>query len=1269
MDKEKKIIENMTKDLSYPDQTDPHIQSKIFTKREFYNYKIPERPKMNVDNYNAIKTYRDGLCGDKDFKLLEQQNMLANLINPNTPYTGLLCFHGTGTGKCLSKDARLYVNGIMYDVASVWNTFSTSPFLKTDKNSEWSRPCIELSIDSFENGQIIKKKIELLYREKINTEIREIILENGNKISITYAHKLLKQNLEWSEFLNVCDFVYCYYNNNLSTSKIIQINKIDYDDFVYDLQIEDTHNFVAENILCHNTCVAYAIAERFKEMVQRYGTKIHILVPGPLNRDSWKNQLIQCTGETYYKIDKNAIITVEEEEKQKKNALANAMQYYRFMSYRSFYKKVLGDKIADKVVEKVGDESKVVVKYRKTEQGDFERELSSDRIFNLNNTLLIIDEAHNITGNSYGEAIKEIIKKSQNLRVVMLTATPMKNLADDIIELINFIRPISFQMEKDKIFTGDGYEMEIKPGGMEYFKNMASGYISHLRGADPLSFAKRVEVGTKHPDLLFTKIIPCEMSEFQRNVYTKVLEESNNADTLGRRTSSIANFVFPGLTSDKKGIIGYFGREGLNKIKNQLKVNGNLLNQKIGEYFGDTQESNYIVLSEDGKTITGKILHADYLRTFSVKFNEALTNINQLVNGKKGAQTVFVYSNLVKVGIDLFKRILIQNGYHEYQENRNAYKLNPESVCYLCGNKLIDHKGLNHDFGPSTFVVFTGTSSEDSEDIEQQEKFKVIPEVFNTYENRYGKLIKIVLGSRVMNEGVSLKNIGEIHILDVSFHFGRVDQAIGRGIRHCSHYKVMSKENMFPEVTVYKYCVTFADGTTSTEVELYRKAEKKYMLIKKIERAMQEVAIDCPLNVYGNMFEEEIKEFKNCGEPGKEPCPNVCGYQKCEYKCNDARLEREYYDPERKIYKVTENLLDYSTFTQGFARNEIEFAKNKIKEMFTRDFVYKLNNILNYVKREYNKSGKDMFDPFYVYSALDELIPITENEINNFRDTVYDKFGRSGYLIYRKIYYIFQPYDQNENVPMYYRMTNNIKIKKHWGLINYLKNTKPEIIDHILKETQHDDYDSESDTGKKISGYSFDDEYYNNREEFKYVGIIDKENKRKKITDEIEDVFKIRSKRSKHISKKLGSGIETFTGAVCYNAKSKGYLVKIAKELGIDMSDFKTRTKLCEVIKNKMLDMEKYGTSQNGDKMTYVMIPVNHSVYEFPYNLEDRVEYLIDKIKATIKFDIKIISKSNKSKTKYEIIIDDDERFKKYEDFLSGLKIEKKNNKIIIIVE
>ena len=68
---------------------------------------------------------------------------------------------------------------------------------------------------------------------------------------------------------------------------------------------------------------------------------------------------------------------------------------------------------------------------------------------------------------------------------------------------------------------------------------------------------------------------------------------------------------------------------------------------------------------------------------------------------------------------------------------------------------------------------------------------------------------------------------------------------------------------------------------------------------------------------------------------GKEPCPAICDYIKCDYKCDDDKLNTEYYDPERKIYKkISKDKLDYSTFTHTLARNEIEYAKKKIKELY-----------------------------------------------------------------------------------------------------------------------------------------------------------------------------------------------------------------------------------------------------------------------------------------------------------------------------------------------
>jgi hypothetical protein len=92
-----------------------------------------------------------------------------------------------------------------------------------------------------------------------------------------------------------------------------------------------------------------------------------------------------------------------------------------------------------------------------------------DKIENLDNTLLIIDEAHNITDNEYGEAVKKIIQNSKNLKVVLMTATPMKDSADDIVPLLNFIRPINNQISREQIFTSKSFDMKIKPDGKTFF--------------------------------------------------------------------------------------------------------------------------------------------------------------------------------------------------------------------------------------------------------------------------------------------------------------------------------------------------------------------------------------------------------------------------------------------------------------------------------------------------------------------------------------------------------------------------------------------------------------------------------------------------------------------------------------------------------------------------------------------------------------------------------------------------------------------------------
>jgi DNA-directed RNA polymerase subunit H (RpoH/RPB5) len=332
------------------------------------------------------------------------------------------------------------------------------------------------------------------------------------------------------------------------------------------------------------------------------------------------------------------------------------------------------------------------------------------------------------------------------------------------------------------------------------------------------------------------------MDKFQLETYKEALKIVD--DSLDRKSEAVANFVFPGISEDKKKLSGLYGREGLNTLKNQLKNHHDKINSLIAkEIYGlDKYKEDYININEQTKNITGAILKKENLSKFSTKFHRALTDIYENIfysDENKESRTSFVYSNLVKIGIELYQEILIVNGWLEYDEKKN-YQIKDNTTCYFCGCKNSEHESYisknknipEHEFQPATFIVITGQSNEEVAEIIPENKIQILDNVFSNIENKNGKLIKLVLGSKVMNEGISLRNVKTVHILDVYFNFGRVDQVVARAIRWCSHYDLMNKEHPYPEVKLYKYAVTLDNNELSTEENLYYKAELKYLEIK-----------------------------------------------------------------------------------------------------------------------------------------------------------------------------------------------------------------------------------------------------------------------------------------------------------------------------------------------------------------------------------------------------------------------------------------------------
>jgi superfamily II DNA or RNA helicase len=1055
-------------------------------------------------------------------------------------------------------------------------------------------------------------------------------------------------------------------------------------------------NFISPNtpykgvILMHGvgsgkTMSAIRIAEQFKDQVKKYNTKIYVIVPGPNTRENFKKELLNSTGETYLK-NKEAFnqMTKLEIDREKKIAVYSALQYYKILSYKTFYKKVLGEKIVEKKM--VGD-SKIKSSYRKTAEGEYERELVVDRITNMNNSILIIDEAHNISGNEYGEALKKIIKNSENLRVILLTATPMINLADEIVDLLNFIRPLSDQVQRDKIFTSEkNYSMKIKPDGLDYLKEKARGYVSFYRGSIPYTFAERVEKGVIPQGMLFTPVIKCFMESFQYNTYIETTK--NFDDTLDRASSAASNFVFPGLNTDKTDLEGFYSTDGTNTVLSQINTDGaklrSLINKKLfGGKLSKAEEENFIY-ENDKNSITGLILKTPYLKIFSTKFFTILEKLNKLVEGQKGPSTAFIYSNLVKAGgMELFAETLLQNGYLEYQEESANYDIKDETIDYKTGltySQFKKQKKNLSEFKPGTFIIVTGGTDESGEDVPEI-KQKIIQDVFNNPDNSDGKYIKFVLGSRVMNEGVTLKNCSQVHIIDVFFNIPKVEQVIGRVIRMCVHQDVINDNYKYPKVNVYRYVVALSDkkkSDLSTDEILYQKAELKYLTVKEIERSLKEVAFDCPLLLHANMFPEELDEYKNCVPPtqenikaGKQICPALCDFKRCDLKCDSNKLNDKYWDEKKNTYKkLQKEDINYNTFNDELAKYEISLIKNKIKDLYRFKHVYMYNEIMDEIKKSFIQHQAELFEDYFLDQALEDMMPKSENDFNNYADTIYDKYNRAGYLIQRGKYFIFQPFNENEDVPMYYRQHLDIVHDNQVSLNNYVKQKYSDIVhkqSKIIKEET-----------KVDESYNFDDtfDYYDEREENFIVGIIDK-NLNKLASDE-PDLFKIRAPRAKVLDKKRGTGIPTFKGAVCSTSKDKEYLMRLVRMMPniskdeIKRIDSLTREQICLEIRDKLLFLEKYSTSKDGNKITYMMIPKDHPTYAFPYNIEDRVKDRVKQVNKLANRNIDVLVKKQKDKKDnmvYELTFGNDKYLRDLNSSLEKMGFKLKDNVWTMLID
>ncbi len=499
------------------------------------------------------------------------------------------------------------------------------------------------------------------------------------------------------------------------------------------------------------TCSAIQIAERWKEI-----RRIIFVLPASL-KGNFKNELRGlCGGNNYLtpneriKLAKYQPNDVEYQEIIEKSD-QRINKYYDIYSYNKF------------------------IEYIK--KGTMK----------LHNSVLIIDEIQNMvseTGTYYKELYELIDNSSRNLRIILLSATPMFDRPVEIALTMNLLNPeINLPTGKqfDKMFIQEK-EMKNKTyftvKNMDIFKEKIKGYVSYYLGAPAFTFPT-----------MTIKYVECEMSSFQVSVYKQIIKKENGGVEL---------YLMP----TKEEVLN------ASNLPNNFYIGARFVSNVV---FPNRKINEYGLNSFTNKKIKNN------LSKYSCKIDKIMTNVRRAV-GK-----IFIYSGFKEfAGLRTIVKVLEAFGYKNYQTEGPGRK---------------------------RFAVWSGDESSELKD--------EIREVYNRNDNLYGDKLKIILGSPSIKEGVSLKAVRYVHVLEPYWNQSRLEQVVGRASRFCSHINLPFDER---HVKVYVYVAMHPDIEITVDQYIRKLSETKNKIIKQFEKAIKEAAVDCRLNKNANeMPDEEIK--------------------------------------------------------------------------------------------------------------------------------------------------------------------------------------------------------------------------------------------------------------------------------------------------------------------------------------------------------------------------------------------------------------------------
>jgi superfamily II DNA or RNA helicase len=800
------------------------------------------------------------------------------------------------------------------------------------------------------------------------------------------------------------------------------------------------------------TCSAISVAEEMRDYMHQVGAVKKMLVVASVNvQDNFRKQLFDfnklkfdrvarqfmirgCTGTKLLKeVGANAELTDLTEQNvervragivQRITRLINAN--YEFMGYIE---------LANLVRRLTGGAKPDAIRAIKNE---------------FNHRLLIVDEIHNVRsdeeakdakdakdakkGTSVSAELYKLVRYADNLRLLLLSGTPMYNDPREIVWLLNLM---NVNDRRATISVGDVFDRDgnllppagSKPGGAELLRIKSTGYISVVKGENPYIFPYRMhprEFAPDHSFLLLNRdqrptqqlngtaiLTPLQhldvylnpVGPYQEAVYSyiidrKRLEMSADATSFGsfllKQPMEALNMVYPSVEFDK--IVTRINKkkavEPAEEAAEEAAVSvadiALLKHMDVKGLLGDAGLRRVMKhdVSDDGARISNFEYKPNTLkhhgRIFSPaeigKYSSKIASI--CAQTEKANGIVMIYSEYIGGGAVPIALALEEMGFTRYDKDAGSlFKTAPVPQRFV---------GATKNRFAAKYAMFTGDKQLSPDNRAELEAL--------TTDNATGQRIKVVIISKAGSEGIDFKNVRQVHVMEPWYNMNRIEQIVGRAIRNCSHADLPFTERNV-QLFLYGTMLRTNPAVEAADLYVYRLAETKAAQIGRVSRVLKENAVDCLLNIDQTKFSQEVIRRHNGGkdvtvrqvladgtvlghyEIGDRPFSFVCDYQaSCEHKCavggNSDSIQ-----------------VNDSTYSEPFIVVNADRIMQRIRELFKEQHFYARRTLMAHL----------------VGHPVQQVDVALTRMLADEGGHLVDKYGRAGRLINVGDYYLFQP--------------------------------------------------------------------------------------------------------------------------------------------------------------------------------------------------------------------------------------------------------------------